>query len=50
MQRIYVRKSVNMERKVYQELLAWKQKKGRKPLILTGGKAGWKDLADARIW
>ena len=27
-----------MERKVYQELLAWKQKKGRKPLILTGAR------------
>ena len=27
-----------MERKVYQELLDWKQKKGRKPLILTGAR------------
>ena len=27
-----------MERKVYHELLAWKQKKGRKPLILTGAR------------
>lgn len=27
-----------MERKVYQELLTWKQKKGRKPLILTGAR------------
>lgn len=31
-------KKCKYERKVYQELLEWKQKKGRKPLILTGAR------------
>lgn len=36
--RMFVQKNVIMERNVIKQLLAWKQKKNRKPLIVNGAR------------
>lgn len=39
-----------MKRFITEKLIAWKNSKDRKPLILKGALSSWKNLYFKRIW